>query len=395
MRALLALPLLATGSVLTAQVSSLTSPAYLAATEGALHCREFGSEASMRYQLLDPENRGSAATLSSLALRADYRDFNQTSGMGRSWSQVDLRIGNGDAQKFGLLSPTNFVGAATRVFSGRVTWPTLSGLPFARPDAWGGLSGQLRFGFSQPWQYSGQLDILSDWSLQGGSLANGSTWNTNLSADYYLDSYHDPSVTTAHAAYSTLPLFRLDNTSFGVTGRCNDPAIQSKIGATLEAEAFLANQNHHVRSWRDQLVIRTRSLGCAPAAPVIHAFGVIANPAGVDLNTGCNRLHISGPIYTVPYQTQPLSRDPRGASDLQTLTFPWSKALAGLTLVMQAAWADSGSGAIGLTQASTAILPQDFSPATIPSRRATYAVGSSSAVAPNGLPQANPVLQYR
>lgn len=379
----------------TAQTGHLYSPKFLAAKEGQYSTSIFGAYADMRYQTIDGENRGKVAVLKEVALRLDHRNHASYTAMGRTWTGVNIDVADGDAATFSSDFSTNRTSTPTRVFSGSVTWPSATGLPATRPTPWGGTNGEYRFPFSKSWLYLGQSDIVTDWQFSGGTLANSSVWSSTRSASYYMDSFGSGTSSTS-ATGENVPTTRLNNNSAGVTGRCNDSAWgTTTTGAYLYGYAYSYGSYYSNIDWRDKLVVRSYSYYTAPNAPVMHAWGFQTNKAGLDIGTGCNRLHISGPMLVHTHMVPPKSVNRSGYSGYKYFVTPWSANMANFKLTMQAAWVDSKSGMMNLSQARELTLPAAAPQSAVAARSAIYQrSGSATVSGPYGTYSYNPALRY-
>jgi hypothetical protein len=390
---LAALALALVGTPVAAQSTYFFSPQRLAATEGDNACYLFGSWQKARHQLVDGENRGTAAQLKAVAFRLDYRSHTSwTTAIGRSWSNVTVDLSDGDLDKMTNVFTLNTLSTPTRVFSGAVTWPDYNGTPLSRPTLWGGISNSYRVPFRTNWNYTGRLDIVSDWQFVGGQLANRSTWTT-ASTGYWLDSYEDPDEPRV-GTYRPIPKNRLNNNSPGVTGRCNDSFFGSQgIGSHANIFARAYGPSTSQTNWRDKLLIWSSSYYTAPGAPVIHAWAFASHDIGFGLSTGCNNLHLLGLQLYFPHAVPPSSKNPTGYVRAQPIITDWVGVMSSLRVVLQAGWADSVTGQFRLSQAHEVILPQDRPP-PLPRRGALYEEPTSPVRGPDQSYIMNPAMRY-
>jgi hypothetical protein len=336
------------------------SPAEIATTEGDGYAYYFGRYPTMKMQWVDGELRGKVANLKEIAFRLDNRSYSTSTGMGRTWTNFVIQIGEGDYTTFGQVSTANFTSTPQTVFSGSVTWPSFtSGTPATTPAVWGGTTGAYRFPFSSPWLYLGKADIVTDFDLSGGTLANAQTWATNSSRNYYFDSYGSSTSTSTGSTYvGYYPSTRLNNNSTGVTGRCNDSSHgTTTTGSYIYGYAYAYNKYYSNYGWRNTLRYYSQSYYTGYDMPVIHAMGFKADTTGLSLNTGCNNLHISGPMIFTPLKTLPQFMSTSGYSGYQEVFLPWNPAFGGVNLIFQAGWNDSTTGKINLSQARHLITP--------------------------------------
>lgn len=372
---------------------AIYSPKYMASTEGQYYSFHPGNFPAMHYQTVDGENRGKVASLKEIALRLDNRSYNSVTGMGRTWTNVTIQLGDGDIKTFSNNFAAN-IKSPTRVFSATVTWPTMSGNPLTTPALWGGVTGRYRFPFSTQWTYLGKSDIVSDWTFTGGTLANNYNWLSTLSRSYYLDSYGSPT-STAFGTYKSIPPIRLNNNSPGVTGRCNDSAFgTTTVGAYAYIFANVYGPYYENVDWRNKLVMYSYSYYTAYNAPVIHAWGSQTNVTGVDLGTGCNKLHALGPYVLQTFITLPKSVRPDAYSGYRYIVVPWNQAFANLKVCMQAGWADSATGKFNMSQAREATLPASAPPSQTTERMAIFSYATSAPRGPYAEYIYNPAMRY-
>jgi len=104
---------------------------------------------------------------------------------------------------------------------------------------------------------------------------------------------------------------------------------------------------------------------------------------GVDLGTGCNRLHLKGPMILRPMMTMPRSYSTSGQSEYRQEFIPWVAAMANLKITSQGAWTDSVTNRFSLTQAREMTLPAGL-PKPAPKRMHTYQYSSSTATTGRG-----------
>jgi hypothetical protein len=159
--------------------------------------------------------------------------------------------------------------------------------------------------------------------------------------------------------YVQYPATRLNNNSVGVTGRCNDSAFGGdNAGAFGMIYVYVYDAYNTNIKWRNQVRIFSTSYHTAFNAPVIHAWGFGApSGVGLDIGTGCNRLHAIGPYVLQTFTTLPRAVDPTGHSGFYDTLVPWSGSYANLKITMQAAWSDSVTRQLNLTQARQVTLP--------------------------------------
>jgi hypothetical protein len=363
------------GLLLAAQVcaqSALYSPKSMASTEGQFYGYAFLRYSDQRIQNVDGENRGTAAAITSISFRLDNRSHYSALTGGRTWSNVTMKVSEGDVANFTTNFANNTKTTPTTVYNKAWGVPLVIGFPLLKPAVWGGLKGEYTIPFSTAWVYTGKGDILTDWKFTGGKLANNVVWATNSARNYYLDGYGNfmtPTGSTGYIHQKYIPAVRLNNNSLGVTGRCNDSAHTTTTGAYYYNYAYLYAKYYSNRSWSDKMRFYSQSYYTAPGAPVIHAYAVQVDVAGLDLGTGCNKLHVKGPLFLVMGYTNPAANSTNGYSGYYETFVPFLNVFRGLDMIGQAAWADSKSGALNLSWAHHIKLPD---PQPAPKRSATY-----------------------
>jgi len=349
----------------------------------------------MRYQTVDGENPGKPITIKELALRLDYRRHDASSSPGRTFSSVTIQMSDGDLQNFGTDFSKNQTSAPTTVFQGAVTWPVTIGFPLTKPDVWGGTLGSFRFPFTTTWQFTGQNEVLTDWTFAGGTLSNSKPWNATDPHDYYFDSYGDPN-TPKEGSYLSIPDVRLNNNSPGVTTRCNDSAWGAlPTGAYSRIYGFIYSKWAANINYREKLVMYSTSYYTAPNAPVFHAWGFANDRVGFDVGTGCNRLHPAGPLFVQFFWAAPRSIYPNAYSGYAPLSWKWQPVFANARVTMQAGWADSVTGNFNLTQARQISLPASPPPPNAAKRSAIYQYSNLPVAGPIAEHYANPAFRYR
>jgi hypothetical protein len=369
----LAAPLFAQGAIY--------SPKDLASTEGQYYGYYFFRYSEPRWQQCDGENRGKVAVIASIAVRLDGTyNYNTSYGMGRTWSNVQLMISEGDLNNFTATFSTNATTTPTTVFSAGWSLPTVSGVQSPQPQPWGGSKGELKLPFKSTWIYTGKGDILTDWQYTGGTLANNSTWTGSTTRYYMIDSYGSANeYSSVSGSIQYIPSTRLNNNSTGVTTRCNDSEHgTSTSGAYAYLYTAVYGNKYPVDNYRGNLYTYFYSYYTGYENPVIHGLALSNNTAGVDLGTGCNKLHLVAPIVAVPRVTMPSSYSTSGYSGYKFSWIKWQNGFASVKVTVQAAWADSSTNAFALSQAVENTLPSG-PPGPAPMRMAIYNYNKTSA----------------
>ncbi len=339
----------------------LTSPPGFLSTEGrSSRSSPLGPYQDSRIMLFDGELRGRSLSLKELGFRHESGYVHISHG--RSWTNVTLSISNCDMSQLSKTFSANPTTSPATVFSSSITWPTVTGIPPISPAPW-----SMRFPFSTPWIYSGSQDICLDFGFVGGSMSNGKDWGYD---SYYLDS-HSVRSTYGEQTY---------HGKWGYFGGCVDSVFVFPIGAsfsisaTSQAGSNYESAHHLIRSW---------SGNTAPYRPVVHAMGLVGRAAGFALpGVTCNKLYLDPTqpflltMGTGDREGHSGSLHPTGTPGGYLTPAPWT---AGLKLWGQAAWNDSRTGAVKLTNGIETEIPP------IPRRaRHDYLYSSYSSTATEG-----------
>jgi len=349
-------------------------------TEGTYYCYYFGGFSNARQQYADGENSGKAAVIAAFNVRLDYRSHTSTTAPGRKWTNVMMSIGEGSVSGFSTTFSSNFTTTPQVVFNAAWSLPAVTGYPTTSPSIYGGLKGEYRVPFSTSFVYTGKGDIVHDWQFMGGTLDNNVTWTTSSVRTYYFDSYSSASeFSNVGSTYAYIPTTRLNNTSTGVTTRCNDSEHGSTTtGAYCLLYAYAYGPKYPIDNYRGRLYFYHVSYYTGYENPVIHGLAFANDTTGLDLGTGCNKLHLKGPMLLFPRVTMPSTYSSSGYSGYQFRLVPWIAAMSGLQVTVQAAWADSSTNRFALSQGRQATLPSGL-PGPAPQRIHTYQYQSPTA----------------
>ena len=255
----------------------ITTPPGCFAVEGPAYSYTMGAWSEMRIQQADDTHRGNKShNIIEVAFRVDHRNHTIGTAMGRSWTNISLTMsGQTNFETMSQTFTANIGNSPTIVFSSKWSWPTQSGIPLLRPDAWGSVGGRLRVPFSKPWAYSGKNSILADYSFRGGTLANAATWNTRTPG-YYLDG-EDLHRDYRYGSIDVIPELMQRR-------QCADSAFAPRTAATAGAGAIAYGRSSPMIALRGKLEFGHYSFWTAPGALVIHALGLAGSTKGVDID---------------------------------------------------------------------------------------------------------------
>jgi hypothetical protein len=368
----------------SALAQNVYSPPGIGSSEDGLYSYYFGRYAAMRYQMVDGHHT-KPAVYKSVALRLDGRSHRSSTAMGRSWTNVTIALSKGDHTNVNRTFSANITGTPTRVFSGSVTWKSQNGFPTNRPATWGANGAVFPFGTggtsSTYLHLSG--DILVDTAFTGGKLANNATFSGTRGYSYYHDG-PGSATSSSSGPGRYIPSTRLNRTS---TMPCNDTSMTRTFGAYTYALATAYGGQYSLINYRNMLRWYSYSYYCGYNNPVIHGVGVSAIEPGVDLGTGCNKLHVGNLAATYGYVTLPQSGNSSGYTGYRYQLIPHNAAYVGIKAVVQGAFADSKDNSFKLTQAYEREIP-GLMPKQNPNRTAVWAY-SATATSGNITPSAS------
>ncbi|MHC4918846.1 MAG: hypothetical protein ACYTKC_04570 [Planctomycetota bacterium] len=344
-------------SALMAQ-AAWTAPLGYDTVEGNYYGHSLGSYATGRYQAVESSTKGTARVIKRVEYRLDRgTNYTTSNGMGRSWTSVMLYIN--DAKPFtGLTSTfsTNIVGTPTLVFSSKVAWPTVTGIPKTNP--WGG--NGMSFPFRSVWTYTGKNNLMLDYHFRGGKLSDNSPWT-----------YVTGGVTKSSSKlFPTDGIFMGDNVSaFNVEvprGWRTAPICTD----SSQAGTFSSRAHHFYLGTKTTVRLRVQTYFTAKTAPVIGAISIRGNLAGTAVpGFGCNKLHIDLSPTAVPLWIFATTNATGHSGWVVDITQTPPASIRGVTTWFQAAWTDSVTGQPKLTIATACTVP----PVPIPStKRSIY-----------------------
>ncbi|MCB9869216.1 MAG: hypothetical protein H6837_05110 [Planctomycetes bacterium] len=330
----------------TAQVDVCTPSGYLS-TEGEWYAYRLGAYPEARYMRVDGELRGAPRLIDEIAHRFDYRSHSTSTAMGRTFTNVSLRVAHCDFDKLTRTFAAVPTTTPALVFSQNVTWPSVTGRPLTNPAMWASTNGSLRFPFKQGFVYTGAADLCLDFDFSGGTLANNSAWGTSTARTYYLDGY--PS---RYYNYGSLTVYGLAGTNVG----CVDSGTANNIGGLGYVYAYLYGPNYATTSYRNLYRIYSYSYYTATGKPLVWGLSLGGKPDGVGFpGVSCNKLFLdlSKPTVTGSYTTSTTST----STFYEIAWVPYGASLVGIELWWQGAWLESTTNQLMFTRAARSELP--------------------------------------
>ncbi len=339
--------LVSLGAALPAQTKTTSPPGYETFVGERFSSGAICLYPDSRWQYADGNFKGRRAmVLSRFAFRHDNaRTYNTSSGIGRTWTNVTLRMSDCDFLQTGNTFSRNVLGTATVVYNASLKVATKTGSTSPnKPEPFNAVA----LPFTTVWIYTAKQDLLFDFVLRGGKLANNASWSTSfLGQAYVLDAIE-------------IALGRVGSPTQYRWKGCVDPAA---AGYRDYAECWphfvtfgkvtgskVTSNKHYLRSI---------SYGTAPYAPIVHAIGLKGQAKAVTFpgaSSPCNKLHldVSGrsPVLYVFGRTR---GDYFGGVDRY---FPYTPGAVGVTIWTQAAWNDSKTKAFTLTGAGKTTVPR-------------------------------------
>lgn len=322
------------------------SPDGLLNREGGARAFYLGAYSSSRSMLLDDELRGKAGSIKQVAFRVDYWPHGYIPEVGRSWNKVTLKISDCDLSRSSATFSNNPTSTPSLVFSGRTAWPALKGYPSTQPAKFGHTNGSLLFPFRTVWAYRGSTDICLDFDFDGGALANNSPWPASAERPYFLDGYF-----IRPTSYSGWPRMLGQSVNSGCvdTGAYNGLAGFANLLATTYSLSSPINAG--------KSVLHVSTIFTAANRPVTIALSSGGFPAGVTFpGVTCNKLYVdmSKPSFVTVKQP----RGPYALTRFDLASFDYLPGLVGVPMYLQAAWNDSTTGAVLLTNGVHNAIPR-------------------------------------
>ena len=340
-RFLFATSLIALCSTSIAQTTYKTSPNGLLTTEGYQSAYIFGECQAARMMFFDGEMRNNVMVMKEVALRHDYRKYNNNngnsnSGQGRNWSSVTLNLSYCDHTNISHTFSNNSTNTPALVFSASVTFPVMSGFPTTKPASW-----DLKFPFSQAWINNGSGDICLDFDFNGGVLANNGRWSTSWYQTYRTDADNlGDSAGGTYAIHGT-----------GCTDSTQTNAAQSAVFTNVYSSRY------PTVSYQNKYRISTRTSYTSPGKIVVHAVSLFGSATGTNFpGVSCEKVFID---LTQPFFLFPLTAGTgtyvNAAIDFPLI--PYNANLAGVPFWVQGAWDNTANGALMFTYAERTELP--------------------------------------
>lgn len=328
-------------SAATAQSSAtVVSPSTtLAKAEGSGSTTNFGAHAAARYQIADGNLRGAAKAISEVAFRHDHRNYNPATGMGRSWTSVSLHASECVLATLTTTFSTNPTTLQTKVFDGALTWPSQLTIPATSPASWA-----LKWPFRSSYAYSGNKDLLIEFTFLGGSLGNSAGWNGLIKYTYALDSFG----VGAEAEGEPAIIGR-------VNGGCRDTGAYSSGGAFLNFDTAVFGPQHANAAIRNTYFFEVTGSNFGSRVPTILVLAFGASTAGLVFpGVPCNKLHLElgRTWFLYPVNTNTIGNIAAYNFGVSNGLAPYNPGWHGINLFVQGIWNDSITGALKFSAGS-------------------------------------------
>ncbi len=262
----------------TPLAAQFTTPAGYLSTEGKTwqniatyngYSYYFGRTSVQHYQQVDAEiKKKGIQVLTSVGFRPDYRNHTISSAAGRNWSNVTVKLSDGDHATMSSTFAANQLSTPSMVFSGSVTWPHITGNPTSQPAPW---SSQYAFPFgtgggSGIYMYTANTGLCLDFTFTGGTLLNNAAWSGTSGKNYYLDGLYTLTATT----YGRNVYRFIGTTSANCTDSAHTSGYASgSIQVGLYGKGYTGNS-----AWTDKAVMQIFGARTAPNSFVLHAIGI-------------------------------------------------------------------------------------------------------------------------
>ena len=307
-----------------------------------------------RYQEVHDDWSGSARTLKGVAFRRAWGLPTNTSAVARTVS-VFFRVGYGDVSKFGTGSSidANFTSSRTTVV-GTESPAGISPAVVKLPD-WTALDPKWSQGnpapfsailpFSTSFVHDGKTDFVWDVEIVKTS---------STGALYHFDRAAVGQGNYSLSQYEPLPL--LD------AGSCHDSSATGTFPARITGSAVSYDKTYPGTTLADTTRISVTSFSTAPNATVIHAIG-FPSIAGIQIGAKCYGLHVdTAQPHLLSYQTTFNSGSGYSPTTYWSAPNSATSSLIGTRFAVQAAWTDSSTKQLGLSQGVTFLMPGQSRP---------------------------------
>ena len=304
-------------------------------------------------------------------------------GTGRTWKSVVLVMSGCSLPRLTRSYNQNVLSTPTIVFNGPTTWPTLTGRTRSTPAQW-----LIKFPFKTTWRPQRTLDILADFTFNGGTLANNASWTTHVNNNYYLDSYYEGSYAFGIAS-------RLGK--YGPFGGCVDRGAAAKYGADTQAGCTTYGPSYNVASFRNKHRLLSRLVGAGPGANALQVIGVVKRSGANFPGVGCQKLwlDLSQPFITSAIKVGTSGNTGYNYWGFPNGLFPRNPAIEGLQFGVQSAWDDTKDKSLKLSACAWThipVLPRFTSGPKVPHRCVWVIVTAGNG--PNWSPAYNPIRRY-
>ena len=400
---ILATATLVLSAAATAQVTYLVSPKANTSKDGQYYCYYFGAYQNGHYMFFDGEYRNTTMVHRELAYRPDGSiNYGSTYAyaVGRSWTNVTIHMADTDMASISRTWTANALSTPTLVYSGSMTWPTISS-PTGGPPR--DFTLKIPFGGNGAnplWIYKGVKDFLTEYQFQGGTLANATTWGTTSARTYYLDgmdalSYSYTSTRTLYGGYSS-------------AGGCHDSGNTTEpytyYGGYHYTYLYIYGDSYSSTSYRNKMRFYSYNTYVSKTSPVIAAYALGGIEAGVRFaGVVCNKLYINPALMVLTASANPTASTnygyayhyPVNPTGSPTGSFPIIPNSAGIDIWSQAAWQDTNNRGLRLTNGCKITVPA--APPPPPQRLEMYHYNPTSLTSisnPDNYYYRNPVVRY-
>jgi hypothetical protein len=386
----------------TSLAAQFTTPAGYLSTEGKTwqnvatlngYSYYFGRTSVQHYQQVDAEiKKKGLQVLTSVGFRPDYQNHTNFSAAGRNWSNVTLKLSDGDHATMSSTFAANQLSTPSMVFSGSVTWPHITGNPTSQPAPW---DSQYAFPFgtgggSGIYMYTATTDLCLDFTFTGGTLLNNLGWSGTQGRNYFFDGIYTLTATTYGRQ-----VYKFIGTT---TANCTDSFHTSGYASGSIQVGLYGKGYTQTPAWTGKAVMHIFGARTAPNSFVLHAIGIGGTTPGLSIPAlGCYNLMFDMTQLLTIYNIATNAAGSRAwlhvpIADLSILA-PLGRTVS---IWSQAAWAESKSGKTMLTTAERCT--PDFARklnATVPLKKSIYWHDSSpTGYGPYNYWFINPITRY-